>query len=48
MHKWEYTKVKAFKTTTYKKAEVKNFSFFMLIDNIYNLLTVQLFTNSEH
>lgn len=48
MLKWGCLKVKAFKTTTYKKAEVFNFGFFMLIDNIFNLLTVQLLTNSEH
>ena len=42
---WVFLKVKSFKTTTYKKAEVYYFSFFMLIDNILNWLPA---CNIEH
>ncbi len=48
MRKWVFSKVKPFKTTTYKKTEDLIFSFFMLIDNICDLLTVQLLMSSEH
>lgn len=48
MLKWACTKAKALKSKLLEKTEVDNFSFFMLIHNSYNLLTVQLLTSSEH
>ena len=46
MLKWVYLKGNSLVITSYKNLEGQLQVFFMLINNIYNLLTVKLLTSS--